>query len=408
MRIMHLSSEYPPSQVFGLGRAVRDLAVAQAAAGHEVHVVTNSIGGNDPDAEVDGVHVHRISYPPPPKPPDDTTAVIQFNISALEAAVQRIARLGSPDVFHVHDWLTVSCGQMLHWLHPQATLAVTIHDTAHGKYFGKLNAPQQYTAHLERYIGEQATVVICCSQYVRSELTTHYFVPAEKIHVIPCGVDPTQFQVEGDLAGFRRLFAQPDDRLILYVGRLDEEKGLPHLVEALAHVVLAEPRARLVIAGKGVLQEALQNQANQLQIGDRVSFVGYVTGDALSGLYRLAEVQVVPSLYEPFGIVALEGMACGTPVVVSDTGGLSEIVADGVTGLKVPPRDAFALGQAVLRLLGDSPLAQEVGRAGQERARAAYDWRDVAEQTVAAYEATARNPAIPGAGGRPAAQGMLP
>ena len=408
MRIMHLSSEYPPIKVFGLGRAVRDLAVAQAALGHDVHVVTNSIGGRDEDAETDGVLVHRISYPPPPKPPDDTTAVIQFNISALEAAVQRITRLGPPEVFHVHDWLTVPCGKMLQWLHPQTALVVTIHDTAQGKHFGKLTPPQQYTAHLERYIGEQAGAVICCSQHVRSELTQGYFVPPEKLHVIPCGVDPTQFSVEGDLAGFRTLFAQPDDRLVLYVGRLDEEKGLPLLIEALAHVLLVEDKARLVIAGKGMLQEALQNRANELQIGGRVSFVGYVTGDALSGLYRAADVQVVPSLYEPFGMVALEGMVCGTPVVVTDTGGLSEIVQDGVTGLKVPPRDAYALGQAILRILGDRQLAERIGQAGQERVRVAYDWRDIARQTQAAYGAAGASPAGSAAPGAPVPGGVHP
>ena len=120
MRIMHLASEYPPIQVFGLGRAVRDLAVAQAKLDHDVQVVTNSIGGRDKDKEVDGVWVHRIDFPPPPKPPDDTMGVMQFNISALETAIQLIERAEAPDVFHVHDWLTVLSGRMAKWLHPQA------------------------------------------------------------------------------------------------------------------------------------------------------------------------------------------------------------------------------------------------------------------------------------------------
>jgi len=133
MRIVHIASEYPPLQVFGLGRAVHDLAVAQAAQGHEVHVVTNSIHGRDPDAVVEGVHVHRISFPPPPKLPDDTMAVTQFNIAALETAARCVGRHGEPEAIHVHDWLTVLSGRMLKWLHPQARLVCTIHDTAWGK-----------------------------------------------------------------------------------------------------------------------------------------------------------------------------------------------------------------------------------------------------------------------------------
>ncbi len=163
IRILHIASEYPPLQVFGLGRAVNDLAVAQARQGCDVHVVTNSIGGRDEEKVVDGVHVHRITFPPPPKPPDDTMAVQQFNISALETAAQ----VGEPDVVHVHDWLTVLAGRMLTWLHPGAKLVCTIHDTSHGKHFGQLTMPQQYAAHLERWIGQEADTIICCSQYVR-------------------------------------------------------------------------------------------------------------------------------------------------------------------------------------------------------------------------------------------------
>jgi glycogen(starch) synthase len=388
MRIMHLSSEYPPSQVFGLGRAVHDLAVAQAALGHEVRVITNSLGGRDQDAQVEGVGVHRISFPPPPKPPDDTMAVTQFNLSVIAAAT-RVVQQGAaaPDILHVHDWLTVLSGRMLRWLHPAARLVATIHDTARGKYFGQLSPAQQYMAHLERYIGQEAEAVICCSQHVREELVQQYHVAPERIALVPCGVAADQFAVRGDLAGFRRVFAAPEDRLVLYVGRLDQEKGLPVLLQAFAHVWTVEPRARLVLAGKGVLQEELQRRAAELGVGERVSFVGYVTGDALAGVYRTAEVLTVPSLYEPFGMVALEGMVCGIPVVVADTGGLREIVTDGVTGLRVPPGDAPALAQALLRVLSDEALASRLGQTGQQHAHQAYNWTDLARQTVAVYAA---------------------
>lgn len=385
MKIMHLSSEYPPTQVFGLGRAVCDLAVAQAQLGHDVHVVTNSLGGRDPDLRVDGVEVHRITFPPPPKPPDDTTAVIQFNV----LLAQKVAALGrqglAPDVVHVHDWLTVLAGRAAVHLHPGARLALTIHDTAHGKHFGQLTPPQQYSAFLERYGGAAADLVICCSEHVRQELIQHYHVPAAKIALLPCGVQGSRFVVDVDLPAFTQLFAAPGDRVILYVGRLDAEKGLPTLLEALARVLVVIPEARLVLAGKGVRQAQLQEQARELQLSDRLSFAGYVQDAALAALYQAAAVLAVPSLYEPFGLVALEGMACGKPVVASAVGGLREIVVDGETGLLVPPGNAAALANALLRVLGEPELAARLGAQGQRRARQVYNWAGIARQTVAAY-----------------------
>ncbi len=394
MRILHIASEYPPLQVFGLGRAVHDLAVAQAAQGHEVHVVTNSIHGRDPDAVVEGVHVHRISFPPPPKPPDDTMAVTQFNIAALETAARCVGRHGEPEAIHVHDWLTVLSGRMLKWLHPQARLVCTIHDTAWGKHDGQLGPPQQYSSFLERWIGQEADILICCSRHVAEEMVgEHYQTPAAKIAVIPCGVDEGQFHVEGDLESYRTLFAEPGERLIGYVGRLDREKGIPTLVEAFAAVLVPEPAAKLALAGKGVLQESLHQQALELGVADRVRFAGYLSGSALAGFYRSCDVLVVPSRYEPFGIVALEGMICGTPVIASDAGGLAEIIEHGRNGLSFPHGNAQALAQALLRVLTDAELAQRLAQEGLEDARARFDWGSIAAQTVEAYGVAERVPA---------------
>ena len=210
-----------------------DLAVAQARQGHDVHVVTNSNRGHDPDSVVDGVHVHRITFPPPPKPPDDTMAVQQFNILALQTAAQ-VARDHEIDVIHVHDWLTVLSGRMMAWLYPDARLVCTIHDTAHGKHFGQLSLPQQYSAHLERWIGQEADLIICCSRYVHDEMTTTYGVAPQKIAIIPCGVDESRWQVAGNIDGYRTLFARPDEKIIGYVGRLDKENGIHTLVDAFA------------------------------------------------------------------------------------------------------------------------------------------------------------------------------
>jgi len=150
-------------------------------------------------------------------------------------------------------------------------------------------------------------------------------------------------------------------------------------------VLLVVPEARLVIAGKGVLQQSLTDTARNLGIGDRVSFVGYVEGEPLAALYHAAHVLAAPSLYEPFGIVALEGMICGKPVVAADVGGLREIVLDGQTGFRVPAGDATALAGALVKILTDADLAARLGAAGRERAEEVYDWPQVARQTVDRY-----------------------
>jgi len=153
----------------------------------------------------------------------------------------------------------------------------------------------------------------------------------------------------------------------------------------MAQVIGICPRAKLVIVGKGQLQAQLQEQMRTLNLRDRAQFAGYLTGAALAGAFKCADVLVVPSLYEPFGIVALEGMVNRVPVIVADSGGLAEIVEDGRTGLKVPPRDPRALAQAIVRLLWDEPLRRQLGETGYEQAVSRYRWADVARQTVGAY-----------------------
>lgn len=393
MIVMHLSSEYPPTQVFGLGRAVCDLAVAQAKLGHEVHVVTNSLGGREAEAMVDGVRVHRIHFPPPPKPPDETSAVVQFNVLLVQKVVELLAIGLAPEVIHVHDWLTALAGRAAKHLAPAALLSVTIHDTVHGKHFGQLTPPNQYVSFLERFVGTEADLTICCSEHVRGELVQEYQVPPQKIAIIPCGVDASRFHIDADLTAFRQLLGEPSDRIVLYVGRLDREKGVSHLLEAMARVLLAVPQGRLVIAGKGVLEGNLVEMARSLHIDDRVTFMGYVQDEPLAALYRSADVLAVPSLYEPFGIVALEGMVCGRPVVASDVGGLTEIIVEDQTGLRVPPGDSSALARAIAHLLTDEQAAARMGAAARQRAEHEYNWARVAAQTAAAYTSTLSSPA---------------
>jgi len=384
MRVWMIASEYPPAKVFGLGRAVHDLSRAQAAQGDEVHVFTNSIGGRDQDTVSGGVHVHRINFPSPPQPPDPTSCVIQFNLCLLERLHQLLPQLAVPDLVHAHDWIVGLAAQSLA-RRLQVPLVTTIHDTAMGKHFGRLDRSQQYVAFTERWLVGESTRTIACSEFVKSELVQHYGGDSGCVDVIPCGVDPALLEVPVNLPAFRSVFAHPEERLVCYVGRLDQEKGIDVLLHAFAQLSGHLPGLRLVLVGEGQRQAELQQLVGELGMTGQVTFLGYVAFPALAAIYRAAEVVVVPSLYEPFGLVALEAMAAGRPVVAAEAGGLTEIVTEGATGLCVPPGDAGALAAALERVLSDGALAGRLARQGREHAVSGYSWSRVAELTRDCY-----------------------
>ncbi len=375
MKILHLASEYPPQRIYGLGRAVRELAVAQAALGHDVHVVTNSMSGREHDAEDHGVHVHRVNFPPPPKPADEVTTVVQFNVQLVE----RVANAPFADrveVIHSHDWLTGLAGIAIRSLRG-GRLALTVHDTAHGKSLGEIDPSRRYVMDIERHSFSEADLLICPSEFIRQEVAVAYGVSGRHVVVVPQGVTPRSWDGE----------VEPGT--VLFIGRLDPEKGVEVLLRAAEDVLAAHPQAKFLIAGTGKLEDALKQQAQPL--GQAVEFLGYMADPW--PLYRGASVVVVPSLYEPFGLVALEGMVSGRPVIASATGGLAEIVTDGQDGLLVPPGNAQALTEAICRLLSDESLRVSLGQAARWTCQERFSWEAVARGYVAAYRQVLRGPA---------------
>jgi hypothetical protein len=211
--------------------------------------------------------------------------------------------------------------------------------------------------------------------------------------VIPCAVDAAWFESVPQelLADLRAALASPEEKLVTYVGRLDPEKGINVLIAAFAEVASRHPQLKLVIAGKGGEKERLSQQASASGLAERTRFLGYVRGAALEALYKVSDVLVCPSTYEPFGIVPLEGMINGLPVIASDVGGMAEIVEHERSGLKVPPSDARALAAALDRVISRPEEAKRFAAAGRERARSVYSWDRVAERTEAVCGSAHRN-----------------
>jgi 1,4-alpha-glucan branching enzyme len=388
MRILHVASEYPPQQVFGLGRYVHELALESARQGHVVHVLTNSMGEGTADTVDEGVAVHRVHFPPPPKPPGDTAPALAFNVHLLQRAhALGTVGLGQPEIVVSHDWLTAIAGERLaRRLHiPHAW---TVHDTVRGKLGARPpESTDVVSAGIERWAAQQADLILVNSSAVRNEVMLDG-AEAEHIRILPCGIDCDRFasrQRPERLAHFRTLFAAPNEILITYVGRLDLEKGIDTLINACARLQQERLPFRLAIAGKGVLAETIQEHVAALGLQDRVRLWGYLSGEVLKAFYAISDLHVCPSHYEPFGLVALEAMAAAKPVVVSATGGLLDIVTTDAVGRTVPPRDITALAHGLAELVRDSQLRQSLGQAALAHARERFSWRRIAEQACDAY-----------------------
>jgi glycogen(starch) synthase len=385
MRICHVASEYPPTKIFGLGRFLHGLARAQAKAGDEVAVLTNSTGGAEDDVVIDGVHLHRIAFPNPPRPPDGQGEVLQFNHGVLARFFDRVDRFRNVDVIASHDWLTaIAAREIAEEL--KRPLVVTFHDEVIGKHFGNLPGEAHFARDLEALTAHDATRVIANSQFLAAEIVQHYGVPAERVTAIPGGIDPAilALSAEHRVVDFRTALARDDEILVLYVGRLDPEKGLRTLAEAALASAAVDARLRFLIAGTGREEPWLREALAPL--GPRARFVGYVAGEALALLYRAADIVVIPSLYEPFGLVALEAMQSMAAVVVARSGGLAEIVRDGEDGLLFPPGDSSALADAICRLAREGVVRRKLGLAAAAHVRRDFDWSSVARRTRSVYE----------------------
>jgi glycogen(starch) synthase len=263
---------------------------------------------------------------------------------------------------------------------------VTIHATEYGRHQGWVDKhPQSYIHGVERWMANRADRVITCSHYMRGHVADIYGLEEDRVTVIPNGIDPLDLQPVDDLDRLRARFAAPDERLIVLVGRLVYEKGFQLALEALPGLIERLGNVRFLVAGSGTHEQELRDQASELGLDGHGTFLGWIGDDVLHSLYRIADLCVVPSLYEPFGLVALEAMASGCPCIVADTGGLREIVPeDERVGLRFNGGDAEHLEAMVERLLTDDPLRERlVAEASEHVLR--FDWADVARQTAAIY-----------------------
>ncbi len=389
MRVLMTSWEYPPHVVGGLGAHVGALAPALARLGVEVHVVTPLKTDSAPEEVEQGVFVHRVAPDPSVQAPWQFYDQVLAENAGLESASLSLRdRLGGFDLAHNHDWLTsFAARRVKNMLH--LPLVATIHATERGRGRGQLGSDQARRINeAEWWLTYEAWRVICCAQYMAGEVRRYFEAPADKLDVVPNGVDPNRFAyLDGvDLHAFRARYAAPEDKLVLFVGRIVREKGAEVLVRAAPKVLAAAPNTRIVIAGRGPELDNLRQVVAQFSLQRRVNLAGFVDDASRDKLYVTADCAVFPSLYEPFGIVALEAMAAHTPVVVSDVGGLREVVRHAGTGITIYPGDPDSCAWGILHTLQHPEWAHMRAENAYRTILETFNWDTVARQTLSVYE----------------------
>ena len=386
LKVMMLTWEYPPRVIGGISPHVYFLSKNLVRHGVEVYVVTCDFPGAPAHETIDGVEVYRVdSYKNPS--PDFATWVYLMNMNMQREAAALVAKLTEKiDVFHAHDWLVANAGIGLKHIF-RKPLLVTMHSTEIGRREGANTDTERMIHDTEAWLTYEAWKVICCSEYMVTHVKWAFGLPSDKLTMIPNGVNTNIYkQVEkNDLELFRGKFALPKEKLVVFVGRLVYEKGAQVLINAIPKI-LEKTDAKFIIVGSGYMKDQLMNIVKSMRLEQKVLFTGFIDEVTLIKLQICADVSVVPSLFEPFGIVALEAMAAKSPVVVSDTGGLSEIVEHEVTGVKVYPNNPESLAWGVTNLLLNQKYRNRIAENAYVKVLEKYNWNKIARQTKGIYE----------------------
>ncbi|MEO3757135.1 glycosyltransferase family 4 protein [Mycobacterium sp. B14F4] len=394
MKVLMVSWEYPPVVVGGLGRHVHHLATALAEAGHEVVVLSRRPTNTDPsthpstDEIAEGVRV--VAAAQDPHEFDFGSDMMAWTLAMGHAMVRaglgirgRRDRPWRPDVVHAHDWLVA---------HPAITLAEyfdvplvsTIHATEAGRHSGWVSGRISRQVHaLESWLVHESDSLIACSRSMSDEITELFGPGLAETRVIRNGIDAARWP-------FAERRPRSGPAQLLYLGRLEYEKGIHDAIAALPRIRRTHPGTTLTVAGEGTQLDWLVEQARKHKVLKATSFVGHLDHDALVRMLHSADAAVLPSHYEPFGIVALEAAATGIPLVVANVGGLGEAVINGHTGVSHPPRDVAALAAAVRSVLDDPQAAERRAAAARERLTSDFEWHCIAGETAQVYLAAKR------------------
>lgn len=380
MRVLMYTWEFPPRIVGGLARHVYYLSKALARIGIEVTVVTLEFPGAPWSEVIDNVNVERVRIEV--GNPNFLSWVFLFN----HFMEKRFALLKkSVDIIHGHDWL-VALASIATKHFTNKPLVFTYHSTERGRV-GTLSTPDSFTIDsLEWWCGYEASKIIVTSRSMMNEVMNAFKIPSNKISIIPNGIDISEFNIQvNPLEIKRNIGIGEDKKLVLFVGRITSQKGVTYLIQAVPKVLSAHPDARFVIVGDGWELGTIKNMIYSMGLGEYVKTLGFLPDHTVKSLMKAADVMVIPSIYEPFGIVALEAMASGTPLVASDVGGLSEIIEHEKTGLKVYPANPDSIAWGINTVLSNPRWARAMAQNALAIVKEKYSWEAIAAKTAELY-----------------------
>jgi glycogen synthase len=378
-----LTWEYPPRIVGGISRVVEGLSRALVRLGVEVHVITNEMPGSPGEASDQGVLVHRVPIESPA--PNFHSWVLLMNHYFAKRAGRLSREVGQIDFVHVHDWLVLPVGAETKW-YLGSSLVSTLHSLEFKRSGGVSTPESKMVDSFEWWITYESARIIVCSSSMKEDTKRHFGVPDDKIRLIPIGIDPSRFQsVVVNRDAVRAKFGiSRDEKLVLFVGRLTSQKGCEYLVRAIPQVARYH-NVKLLVVGEGYFREELERIAASSPEPWRTRFAGFLADETVTELFLSSDVLVVPSVYEPFGVVALEAMAAGLPVVVSSIDGLVEIVKHEENGILVYPRESSSIAWGISRVLSDPANTARLTENAKKDIAKRFAWEAVAKQTVNVY-----------------------
>lgn len=377
MRLLLITWEFPPYKVGGIASHTFDLSKSLARAGNDVHVLT--YGDKYEDGKLEGINVHRV---PTSYAPDTLSWAMMLNHFFEKKAIE-LHKEEKFDLVHAHDWMTVPAAASL-----KKMLKIPMVFTLHSTESGRSSIHDSYTRainDIEWFGTYAADNVITVSQAFKEEVLSLFSPPREKVWAIPNGVDYFKFNgfTKKEKNECHDLFAQDWEKIVLFVGRMVHQKGIDKLVYAMPKILRENPDAKFIFCGGG--NKAHYSSMAKGLVGDKAYFPGYVSDDTLACLYQVAHTTVVPSVYEPFGIVALESLAAGTPPVVSNVGGLKDIVVHEWCGLHTYVDNTESVVNQTNRLLHGHDWRDWMGKNGKQRVINYYNWNTIAHWTEKVY-----------------------
>lgn len=385
----------------GMNVYVRDLTIELGRMGIHVDVFTRSQDEHVPHVLHDLGFGNRVVHVPAgPEVPLPKRELVEHIPQFVEGVKAFAAEKGIHyDLIHSHYWMSGIAAEALSDAWGGTPIVQMFHTLGEMKNRVARSEEEregEYRLEGERQVLARADLVIAATLAEQAQLEWLYKGDVRKMVVIPPGVDVGHFYPIPVDEARQFIGLAPDARMILFVGRIEPLKGLDTLIKAVACLRvkdLAEPVHLAIIGGDPdaapdemtAEMAHIQRMCDELTVGKMVAFLGRLSQDTLPYYYSAADVLVMPSHYESFGMVALEAMACGTPVIASQVGGLAFLVQDGVTGYHVPDGDDEALCQKLTALLGDESLRQTLGKNAAEYAQN-YAWEKIAKEIVRVYD----------------------